>query len=234
MYLIISFHSQFQVSFHSKIGSWYFIRIKDNNVLQWDFLPCSHVHLYHHGTPAQASLMASDSKNEKSNFRRRWEIKGGADRNGHGTKDSRLLTWPRHCYSRADISQIEEADHSRDKERSTEKLDEMIREQTRPTNRFFPFKVILAVSTAYLFVKPGQMLGEMSEKSFPLYWAIRSWMETTLFPNNSTVSFGPKMYYLLSNCEGRKHTISQLSLFWTQKLNARWITGGRFSCQKAG
>lgn len=54
----------------------------------------------------------------------------------------------------------------------------MIRDQTRQI--FFPFKPILAVSTAYLFVKPGQMHGAMSEELFPLDSAIRRWKEMTV------------------------------------------------------
>lgn len=134
---------------------------------------------------------------KKSNFSGRWEIKGGGWQKwtwnkGQQTTDmsSALLLESRH------ITNWRGRPLTR-RRKEYRKVDEMIREQTRPTSRFFPFKLILAVSTAYLFVKPGQMLGEMSETFFPLYWAITSWMEMTLFPNNSTISFGPKMYYLL-------------------------------------
>lgn len=51
----------------------------------------------------------------------------------------------------------------------------MIRDQTRQI--FFHLN---PVSTAYLFVKPGQMHGAMSEELFPLDSAIRRWKEMTV------------------------------------------------------
>lgn len=59
-------------------------------VIFWPVVMCTFVPWLTEGR-----LMVSDSNNgKKSNFRRRWEIKGvgGADRNGHGTKESRRLT----------------------------------------------------------------------------------------------------------------------------------------------
>lgn len=72
----------------------------------------------------------------------------------------------------------------------------MIRDQTR---QIFSIKLILADSTAYLFVKPGQMHGAMSEEFFPLDPAIRRWKEMTVhfFQRISETLYGRNVQFII-------------------------------------